>query len=90
MSNSCIIYLEQIISIAFFLFQLKIKLTDVNDKPPMFTTHFYAASIEETISVSPPGPIVQFTAQDLDETSQLKYSILSGNTGGTVHDSVAS
>lgn len=81
--------LLSLISIVFFLFQLKIKLTDVNDNPPMFTTHFYAASIEETISVSPPGPIVQFTGQDLDETSQLKYSILSGNTGGTVHDCVA-
>lgn len=54
----------------------------MNDNPPMFTTHFYTASIEETISFSPPGPIVQFRAQDRDETSKLKYSILSGNVGG--------
>jgi len=60
---------------------LKMKLLDVNDNPPMFTTHLYKASIEETVSLSPPGPIVQLRAQDNDETSQLKYSILSGNIG---------
>uniref|UniRef100_A0A1B6L3B2 Cadherin domain-containing protein n=1 Tax=Graphocephala atropunctata TaxID=36148 RepID=A0A1B6L3B2_9HEMI len=60
---------------------LKVKLTDVNDNPPVFTAHFYTASIEETVSLTPPGPIVQFRAQDLDLTSQLRYSILSGNVG---------
>lgn len=56
-----------------------IKIIDENDNPPVFTQHHYSASIVETIPLSPPAPIVQVQAQDKDYTSELQYSILSGN-----------
>ena len=63
-------------------FQVHIKIIDENDNPPIFTQHHYSASIVETIPLSPPAPIVQVRAQDKDYTSELKYTILSGNVGG--------
>lgn len=56
----------------------------MNDNPPTFTQRHYTAKIEETISVTSPSPIVQLLAQDKDQTSVLKYSIVSGNVGGMV------
>ncbi|RZF35066.1 hypothetical protein LSTR_LSTR009658 [Laodelphax striatellus] len=60
---------------------VSIKLLDVNDNAPSFTQRNYVANIVENIPLSPPSPIVQLRAQDKDQTSQLKYRIISGNVG---------
>lgn len=58
------------------------KIEDVNDNPPVFMQRQYLATIVETIPYSPASPIVQLHAEDKDETSRLKYSIVNGNDEG--------
>nr|CAD7400227.1 unnamed protein product [Timema poppensis] len=60
-----------------------IRILDVNDNPPVFVHHNYHASIVENIVVSPPSPIVQVLADDIDQgiNGAVRYSIVSGNQG---------
>lgn len=45
--------------------------------------HHYSANIVETISYSPPTPIVQLHAEDKDEKNRLRYHIVNGDEEGT-------
>nr|UZM07820.1 cadherin 1 [Geocoris pallidipennis] len=56
-----------------------VRVNDVNDNKPVFSQHDYKVNIVESIPLSPPAPILQLRAEDKDSTSQLRYSIVSGN-----------
>lgn len=57
---------------------LRITLIDANDNPPVFNNKNYRAVIDEGAKKFEPELIVM--ARDADKTSEIKYSILSGNT----------
>lgn len=54
----------------------------MNDNAPIFSQHEYIVNIVESIPLSPPAPILQLRAEDKDSSSELEYSIVSGNTEG--------
>lgn len=56
-----------------------LKISDVNDNPPVFLQHEYKVNIVESIPLAPPAPILQLRAEDKDSNSELRYSIASGN-----------
>jgi hypothetical protein len=56
---------------------LRISLADDNDNPPEFEAKEYRANIDEGEANFQPGLVV--TANDLDETSRLRYKIVDGN-----------
>ncbi|KAK4881840.1 hypothetical protein RN001_005159 [Aquatica leii] len=56
---------------------LKIILSDSNDNAPMFNSSLYNILINEGAAKFEPDLIVQAT--DIDKTSHIKYSIISGN-----------
>ena len=56
---------------------LRITLADDNDNPPAFEAKEYRANIDENEANFQPSLIV--TANDLDETSLLRYKIVDGN-----------
>lgn len=60
------------------LFQLFIKLIDINDNPPQFDPKTYSLSL---IVSTPSTPLIQMKAIDKDLNSKLTYSIISGNKG---------
>lgn len=66
------------------------KIEDVNDNPPVFLQHQYSANIVETIPYKPPAPIVQLHAEDKDEKTRLRYSIVNGNDEGIVQNEAIS
>ncbi|KAE8740358.1 hypothetical protein FOCC_FOCC014138, partial [Frankliniella occidentalis] len=59
-----------------------IRILDVNDNPPVLTQHSYRATVEETVALN--SPLVQLRAEDPDqgENAHVRYSIVSGNSGG--------
>lgn len=56
---------------------LKISLIDSNDNPPTFSQPVYRVFVDEGAVKFDPELII--TAQDLDKTSHVTYSILAGN-----------
>ncbi|PSN52632.1 hypothetical protein C0J52_14597, partial [Blattella germanica] len=62
---------------------IHIRLKDVNDNPPVFTSKTYRASIMENLQLIPPAHIVKVHAEDPDEgiNGAVRYSILSGDEG---------
>ncbi|KAF5276236.1 hypothetical protein FQR65_LT04041 [Abscondita terminalis] len=56
---------------------LKIILTDSNDNAPVFNSSVYNVSVNEGAAKFEPDLIVQ--AKDIDQTSHIVYSIISGN-----------
>ncbi|KAJ1523428.1 hypothetical protein ONE63_001290 [Megalurothrips usitatus] len=60
-----------------------IRILDVNDNPPVLTQHSYRATVEETVALN--SPLVQLRAEDPDqgENAHVRYSIVSGNSGGS-------
>ena len=56
---------------------LRITLADDNDNPPVFEAKEYRANIDEGEANFQPSLIVK--ANDLDETSRLRYKIVDGN-----------
>lgn len=69
----------------FYLLQVHIKISDVNDNAPQFSQKEHVVNIVESIPLSPPAPILQLRAHDADTTSHLTYSIIAGNEGGWSH-----
>ncbi|KAK9728307.1 Cadherin domain [Popillia japonica] len=59
------------------LVPLKISLIDSNDNPPTFSQPVYRVFVDEGAVKFDPELII--TAQDLDKTSHVTYSILAGN-----------
>ena len=64
--------------------QIHIRLKDVNDNPPVFTSKNYRASVMENLLLVPPAPIVKVHAEDQDEgkNGAVRYSVLSGDETG--------
>ncbi|XP_048477676.1 cadherin-87A isoform X1 [Plutella xylostella] len=54
---------------------LHVRVTDGNDNPPVFATPVYRASIDEDAVKFEPE--LQVQARDVDETSEIRYSIVS-------------
>ena len=54
-----------------------IVVTDINDNSPIFSTPFYAASINETVPLL--TPVVQVYCSDEDITADISYSITEGH-----------
>ncbi|GBP79550.1 Protein dachsous [Eumeta japonica] len=55
---------------------IKIKVTDVNDNPPIFSEREYRASVPETAASG--TPLLQVSASDADEgdNAEIRYSLL--------------
>ncbi|XP_041987836.1 protein dachsous [Aricia agestis] len=56
--------------------EISLKVTDVNDNPPIFVESEYKANVPE--AAAPGTPIIQVSATDLDEgeNSEIRYSLL--------------
>lgn len=63
---------------------IHISVLDENDNPPKFYRRALDIQIDENLSVTPPAPITQVRAEDVDEGNNgaVRYKILQGNENG--------
>ncbi|XP_060523658.1 cadherin-87A isoform X2 [Cylas formicarius] len=58
-----------------------IKINDVNDNVPKFTSQEYEVDVMEDVRLNPPVPLIHLNATDLDSglNGNIHYSIIGGN-----------
>lgn len=66
------------------IFQVHIKVRDVNDHPPVFSQTTYKSTISENLQLNPPAAILQVRAEDKDEgiNGKVEYKIVEQSEPG--------
>ncbi|XP_033097614.1 protocadherin Fat 1-like isoform X2 [Anneissia japonica] len=59
--------------------RINVKITDLNDNPPVFTKPAYEATISELAGKGAFVCVVSATDRDITDTEKLTYTIISGN-----------